>query len=308
MKRKIYVVFTILGIVLFVSSCSKKILPLGEKYFTVSPNPLEVKGEKVEAEINGVIPQKYFRKDAILTITPILKYHNKSLGAKALVFQGEDVVDNYLGMYMQAIVGNLQDTAGNVNAVLKQTQVLNMLNAKYLIYNPNSFPLLNANAFGNAWFIDNFKLVDNPDAEIEALGTENLQRTAIINKNKFDVSKLPTLSYSNDSSKQVILTNYEPDKLEFDVNTSTEDFVVFSDIYYPKGWTAYVDDNPTQIYQTNYILRGIVIPAGKHKIKFEFKPASLFVANKIALVGSILVILIIIGSFYMLYKELKLND
>ncbi len=95
MKRKIYVVFTILGIVLFVSSCSKKILPLGEKYFTVSPNPLEVKGEKVEAEINGVIPQKYFRKDAILTITPILKYHNKSLGAKALVFQGEDLVDNY---------------------------------------------------------------------------------------------------------------------------------------------------------------------------------------------------------------------
>lgn len=222
-------------------------------------------------------------------------------GAKMRRYQ--DVIDNYIGTYLQAIIGSLQDTMGNVDNVLQQVQVLNMLNMKYVIVNPNQNPLYNVHAFGNAWFVDNYKFVESADEEIATLGTENLKRTAIINKNKFDISNLPELLYSNDSSKYVNLIKYEPDKLEFEVNSSKDGFVVFSDIYYPVGWNAYIDDKPVSIYQVNYILRGLVMPAGKHIVKFEFKPAAVFVANKIAFAGSILVILILLGSFYMLYKN-----
>ncbi len=95
MKRK-YIILIVLGILLFFSSCSKKILPLGEKYFIAEPNPLEIRGGKIEAEIQGVIPPKYFRKNAVLTITPILKYNKKVVESKPTVLQGEDVLDNNL--------------------------------------------------------------------------------------------------------------------------------------------------------------------------------------------------------------------
>ena len=222
-------------------------------------------------------------------------------GAKLRRYQ--DVIDNYLGFYNQAIINTLQDTTGDINLLFQQMQVLNMLNTKYIIYNPNQYPIVNMHTFGNAWFVDNFKFVKTPDEEIKALETENLKRTAIINENNFDKSELPELSYSSDSTKYIKLTNYKPDILEFEVKTNKTDFVVFSDIYYPKGWNAYIDGEPTTIYQTNYILRGLIIPAGNHTIKFEFKPAAIFTAQKIAFVSSIIVLLILLGGIYMIYKN-----
>jgi len=237
-------------------------------------------------------------------------YFHKSIGGYhgAKLRRYQEVIDYYLVGTHQAIISTIQDTAGNINNLLKQTQVLNMLNTKYIIYNPEAFPILNTQAFGNAWFVTNYKFVESADEEIKALGTENLKTTAIINKNKFKTNDLPEISISNDSTKYIKLTKYEPDRLEFEVYTQKDVFVVFSDIYYPIGWNAYIDDKSVDIYQTNYILRGLVVPAGKHQIKYEFKPDSVFVANKIAFAGSILVILVILGSLYMLYKELNKKE
>lgn len=258
-------------------------------------------------------PDKYYRVLNLTTNTfndAFTSYFHKSIGGYhgAKLRRYQDVVDKYLGMYNQAIINTLQDTSGNVNALMKQTSVLNMLNTKYIIYSPEQFPIVNTNAFGNAWFVDNYKFVETAQDEIDALGTENLQRTAIINKKKFDVSKLPELSYSGDTTKYIQLTKYEPDRLEFEVNATSESFVVFSDIYYPEGWNATIDDKPSNIYQTNYILRGLVIPAGKHTIKFEFKPDAIYVANNIAIVGGVLVILMLLGSGFMLYKNSKKKE
>ncbi|MBN2893002.1 MAG: hypothetical protein JXL97_14130 [Bacteroidales bacterium] len=254
----------------------------------------------------------YFRVLNLTTSTfndAFTSYFHKSIGGYhgAKLRRYQDVIDNYLGMYIQAIVSNLQDQNGNVDKVLQQTTVLNMLNTKYIIYNPNQFPLVNTNAYGYAWFVDNYKFVETAQQELDAIGTENLERTAVINKTKFDVSKLPELSYSSDSSKYVALTNYEPDRPEYEVYSPKTSFVVFSDIYYPLGWTAYIDDEPTTIYQTDYILRGLLIPEGKHTVRFEFKPASVFVANKIAVAGGFLVVLVILGALFMIYKEKKTN-
>ncbi len=94
MRKNSYILFIILSLSFIVVSCSKKVLPLKEQYFILTPNPLEVKGGKIEAEINGSIPSKYFRKDAVLTITPTLRYNNKVVKSKSVLFQGENVLDN----------------------------------------------------------------------------------------------------------------------------------------------------------------------------------------------------------------------
>ncbi len=253
---------------------------------------------------------KYYRVLNLTTSTfndAYTSYFHKSIGGYhgAKLRRYQDVIDNYLGYNMQLIINSLQDTTGDIGTALKQSSVLNMLNTKYIIYNPQQFPIVNQNAYGNAWFVDNYKLVNTAQEELDMLATQNLKRTAIINKEKFDVSKLPELSYANDTTKYIKLTKYEPDRLEFEVNASKESFVVFSDIFYPVGWNAYVGDQKTDIYQVNYLLRGIVVPAGKNKILFEFKPAAVYVSKKIAFGGGFLVVLTLLFSGFMLYKNKK---
>ncbi len=224
-------------------------------------------------------------------------------GAKLRRYQ--DVIDYYLSPSIQQIGASFQDTTISYTDVLPRLQVLNMLNTKYIIYNPNAAPIPNMNAFGNAWFADNFKFVETADDEITSLGTENLKRTAIINKNKFDVTKLAELSYSNDSTRRITLTTYEPDRLVFDETSKNGGFIVFSDIYYPKGWTATIDGTETPIYQTNYILRGLQVPPGSHKITFEFRPAAVFVAKKIEIASSFLVAILLLVGLFFIYKKNK---
>jgi uncharacterized membrane protein YfhO len=132
-----------------------------------------------------------------------------------------------------------------------------------------------------------------------------LRQTAIINETKFDKSNLPELNKANDTLRQIRLVKYEPDNLEFEVISQNGGFVVFSEIYYPKGWTATVSGEKTDIYQTNYILRGVKVPAGKHTIILEFKPDAIFVANKIATIGSILVLLVVVFAIVRMFLKFK---
>lgn len=232
-------------------------------------------------------------------------YFHKSIGGYhgAKLRRYQDVIDFYINPEMQYLINSFQDTSISQYEALQQLQVLNMLNTKYVIYDPQAMPLINTSAFGNAWFVDNYKFVENADDEITALGSENLHRTAIINKNKFNTNDLPEIGFSNDTTRTVTLTKYEPDNLEFTVSSSKGGFVVFSDIYYPEGWTATIDGTTeAKIYQTNYILRGVYVPAGQHTIKFDFKPAAVYTAKKIELVGSIIVLLLIIASSYFVVR------
>jgi len=230
-------------------------------------------------------------------------YYHKSIGGYhgAKLRRYQDVIDYYLAPYNQHIVAALQDTLVDPVQLLPSMDVLNMLNAKYIIYSKQYMPILNINAFGNAWFVDKFKFVESPDDELKALNEVDLSRTAVVNKNKFNVTNLSELVYTNDSTKSVVLTEYEPDKLKYKVVSQNGGFVVFSEIYYPEGWKATIDGKPTKIFQTNYILRGIEVPAGSHQVTFEFRPKSIYTAKKIELISSILVILILLGSLYKIY-------
>ena len=190
-----------------------------------------------------------------------------------------------LGKYQEVIDEHI--SKGNMN-------VINMLNAKYIIVpSQNGEPIVqkNTDAFGNAWFVDTVKWVKTANEEIAALSKFNLKKIAIVNEKYKKYVDGFTLDMDND----IQLRSYSPNKLIYNVTATTSMFAVFSEIFYPKGWEVLIDGIPVSHFPVNYILRGLIVPAGAEQIVFEFKPKSFFLSSRIALFSSCL--LIILGLF-----------
>jgi hypothetical protein len=163
----------------------------------------------------------------------------------------------------------------------------NMLNAKYFILQDstnNKFVQQNVNANGNAWFVSDVKWVANADEEIASLSNFNSKETAIADK-RFE-SELAGFSPKKDSSASIKLNAYQPNKLVYESKSSLEQLAVFSEIYYEKGWNAYIDGNLVPHFRVNYVLRALKIPAGSHNIEFRFEPTVIGTGEKIAYASS----------------------
>lgn len=174
--------------------------------------------------------------------------------------------------------------------------VLNMLNTKYMIgLDQQRKPLVQINmaAMGHAWFVNDYKLVDNADMEIEALTGFNPATTAIIDK-RFK-KDLDGFKPAGDSTDIIELTGYQPNKLDYKYSATNAGLVVFSEIYYAKGWNAYIDGKLSHHFRANYVLRAMIVPAGQHQIEFRFEPKVFFVGEKISFAGSLLLILLVVG-------------
>jgi len=183
--------------------------------------------------------------------------------------------------------------------------VLNMLNARYIIVQDpqNGQPglITNPDAFGNCWLVKNVKLVENRVEAINALGTTNLKDTVIVEKSQLTNLAQPQF----DSASSIKMTNFDNDAIEYEANCNGTQFAVFSEIYYPKGWNAYVDGKKVDYYNTNYILRGLPLPAGKHTVKFVFEPESVKQGRSIMFIASILILVILLGGLFMAWKQSK---
>lgn len=201
----------------------------------------------------------------------------------------------------QELIEN-QISKGNMN-------VLSMLNTKYFITAPQgsnqAIPQTNPMACGNAWFINDIKYVANADSEMLALTNFDPKQTVFIDQ-RFK-ERVGAMNLKKDSSANIALTYYSPDTLNYTSNTAAESFAVFSEIYYEKGWNAYVDGQKTDHIRVNYLLRGMKIPAGKHEVSFRFEPANYFLGEKIAGVSSILLLLLVAGNLFMAYKKNTTN-
>jgi len=168
--------------------------------------------------------------------------------------------------------------------------VLNMLNAKYIIDQQGQLQV-NTQAFGNAWFVSQINEVESANAEIEALESTDLANVAVVNKEFEDY--LGTKSFS--VSGTIELESYHPDRLVYTTSGNTEQFAVFSEIWYgpDKGWNAYIDDAPAEFIRVNYALRGMKIPPGKHTIRFEFRPQAFYTGEVISNISSIFILLLV---------------
>jgi LPXTG-motif cell wall-anchored protein len=179
------------------------------------------------------------------------------------------------------------------------TSVLNMLNVKYVIQTDKEgkeYPIINPDANGNAWFVNQVKWVKNSDAEMKALDSLDSKNTAIVNENEFAAIK--NKAFAKDSSATITLDSYKPNDLKYTSTNSKEGLAVFSEMYYEKGWTALVDGKETSIIRADYALRAIVVPAGEHKIEFKFEPQVVKTGSTITLISSIGMLFLLVGGIY----------
>jgi len=180
------------------------------------------------------------------------------------------------------------------------------MNTKYIIYDLNSAPLPNPHALGNAWFVNDYKIVANADEEIGSMKGIDPKNEAVIDKRFSEF--VDNKKFQKDESGSIILNEYKPNYLKYSAKAASEQLAVFSEIYYDKGWNAYIDGEKVPHFRVNYILRGLVLPAGEHVVEFKFHPKSYYTGNQISLASSILLILAIAGYAFSEFRKKSKKD
>ncbi len=188
-------------------------------------------------------------------------------------------------------------------------EILNMLNVKYIIQTDKEgkeFPTINPDANGNAWFVHDVKLVNKANDEMKSLDRVDTKKAAIFNINLYHSKfKNARLKRNLDTTGTIQLNVYKPNYLKYTANTKNEGLAVFSEIYYEKGWNAYVDGQLTSHFPVDYVLRGMLVPEGKHVIEFKFEPQVIKTGSTITLISSIAMLLLLVGGIYFEKRKKK---
>jgi len=173
-------------------------------------------------------------------------------------------------------------------------EVLNMLNTKYLILADEQGKTQvqeNLEAYGNAWFATDIQWANSADEEIKALDSITKDKAVIHERYK---TQIPKIDWLTDTAATIVLDSYQANKITYTSTSHTDQIALFSEIYYPHGWKAYVDDTEYEIFPVNYVLRGLVIPEGKHTIVFTFEPAIIKKGGLLSLIGYLLFVGILV--------------
>lgn len=198
----------------------------------------------------------------------------------------------------QKIFDTLSVNAFNLSGA---AEYFNMLNAKYIILNPNQAAVENKTANGPAWFVSNVKMATDANQEMLLSNGEKLgsSKTNAVVHAEF---KSQLNGIGKDSTAQILLMAYNPSHMQYKSVSKAKQLAVFSEIYYPAGWNCYIDGKATKTLRANYILRGVVVPAGSHKIEWKFEPVSVSRGNNLAMFGSSILLL---GFLFSLYWSLR---
>lgn len=226
-------------------------------------------------------------------------YHHSTIngyhGARLRRYQ--ELIDKDIVPEMQQMMSNLQN--GNDN--MSSFGIINMLNTRYLIIDPNSPQgvITNGAANGAAWFVNSIKKVTTTDEEFNSIRRIDSQFEAIINTEEFPIS------IDNPSAEGTIkLVDYHPGYWKYTTKNSGEGLAVFSEIYYPNGFKVSIDGEPVDLLRADYILRALEVPAGEHEIVFEFKPSIYTSGTIIMRIFSILVVLMFLGSIFLNLRKM----
>ncbi|MFM8432264.1 MAG: YfhO family protein, partial [Bacteroidota bacterium] len=220
-------------------------------------------------------------------------------GAKMKRYQ--ELIASRISEEIAVIRMSLQSQRPEALQAVSSQPVLNMLNAAYIVYNPDVAPLTNVGAMGSAWLVPEFKIVPDADSELAAL--KNFDPYAAMFVDKRYAGQLTGYSFKPDSTSIIRLTEYKPNHLTYQFNSSAERLAVFSEIYYDKGWNAYVDGKKSPYFRTNYVLRGMRVPAGSHKVEFKFEPEVIAKGEKIALASSGLLVLFLLFNLFLTVRK-----
>jgi uncharacterized membrane protein YfhO len=236
-------------------------------------------------------------------------YWHKSVGGyhPAKLRRYQEMIDHHISKEMAYLQHQIPAVQGDMTKINSDSiSVINMLNTKYFIFptgNSQTAPLQNPYAYGNAWFVENVKYVQNANEEIDALNTTVPTKTAVVSNDFKQVFNGVQTAFK-DSLSTVKLTSYAPNALTYETSSSKDGVVVFSEIYYP-GWQAYLDGQAVDHGRADYILRAMKVTAGKHKIEFKFDPQSIHTTENIAYVALGVLILGAIGVIVIEVRKRK---
>jgi hypothetical protein len=223
----------------------------------------------------------------------LTSYFHRSVGgyhaAKLMLYQ--DMIVHYLG---------------NPNTP-QSLKLYGMLNTRYVLQDTRGSgvqPIPTQTDLGNAWFVNEYELVDDANAEMTALATLEPRTKAVIQKKYADYLK--GLKIQPDSAATIVLTKYEAEKLTYSYNIATEQLAVFSEVFYnpDRGWNVYIDNKKVEPFiKANYVVRALRLPAGSHTLEMKFEPHSYYTGSKIGIAASILVFLLFFGGLYFYFKN-----
>jgi len=224
-------------------------------------------------------------------------YYHQSIGGYhgAKMRRYQELVDFHVGNEMELLrqrFPKIKSQEG-MDSLFLGLNALNMLNTKYFIFSPDAPPILNSHALGSVWLVDKYKIVDNADQEIAAVKLIDPAKEVVIDK-KFQ-EQLSGVSLANDSSAKISLITYSPNVMTYHYLGNGNQLAVFSAIYYPKGWNAYIDGKIVSHFQANYVLRSMLLPKGDYDIVFKFEPTSFLTGQKISFWSSLILLLLIAG-------------
>ena len=235
-------------------------------------------------------------------------YYHKSVGGyhAAKLRRYQELIEAYISPQMQGAFKAVAEATGDMTQVAGDSiyPVLNMLNTKYFILplqDGKTVPVENPYAYGNAWFVNDVKFVDNANQELDALGKLDLRHEAVADAKYRELLK-PVAEAESDSASIVTMTAYEPNRLTYDVTSAKGGVVVFSEVFYP-GWTATVDGEPVSLGRVNYVLRAITVQPGQHQVELSFFPKTIEVTETVAYVSLGLLLLLVIVAVFLTYRR-----
>ncbi len=218
-------------------------------------------------------------------------YYHNSIGGYhgAKLRRYQDLVDSCVSKETQEMIDGLRKGSGDFSTL----GVLNMLNVKYVTYGDEAANVIpNTMANGPAWFVKEMKLVDSPTAELAAVCDLDTRNIAVIDQSKFKINS-PVVY---DSTSVLKLTAQKPNVMTYEVSSTVGGLAVFSEIYYPKGWHAFIDGKEVPLLRANYVLRALEIPANAKMVEMRFEPKPYMVGNKITLAASWVLLLVVLGG------------
>ncbi len=228
-------------------------------------------------------------------------YWHKCVGgySPAKLQRYQDLIDRYLVKELQSvsIAARSAKSIASFQKEIKNIPVLSALNTKFFIIGAEVPPVENLGAFGPVWFVDSFVPAATPDEEIALLDSVDLRRTAVIGAD-FPEAQAAVAKQKVDTTAfgRIFMKSYAPNELRYHYSVASESTVVFSEIYYPDGWTATVDGKPLDLFRADWILRAAVVPAGEHDIVMRFEPKVYSVGEKASRASSMVLFILLAVS------------
>ena len=248
-------------------------------------------------------------------------YWHKCVGgySPAKLQRYQDLIDRHIVKELQSVAANTHNakTIQEFQSGIKDIQVLSALNTKYFILGADMPPVENLEAFGPAWFVDSFVPAGTPDEEIALIDSVDLRHTAVIGADFAEaragfanstvggsadrlsddsVDGSDGLSASAPVADFIRMTSYAPNELRYHYSVSAARTAIFSEVYYPDGWTATVDGAPLDLFRADWIFRAANLPAGEHDIVMRYEPNVYIVAEKASRASSLTLFILLVLS------------